>query len=34
VGNGLSREVEAMSADQTEVVGEYMAVNFVAKLSA
>lgn len=34
VEDGLSREVEAMPADQAEVVGEYMAVKLVAELSA
>jgi hypothetical protein len=34
VEDGLCREVEAMPADQAEVVGEYMAVKLVAELSA
>jgi hypothetical protein len=34
VEDGLSWEVEAMPADQAEVVSEYMAVKLVAELSA
>ncbi|MBD8595629.1 hypothetical protein IFT75_19610 [Pseudomonas sp. CFBP 8758] len=34
VEDGLSREIEAMPANQAEVVGEYMAVKLVAELSA
>lgn len=32
--DGLSRQIEAMPTDQAEIVGEDMAVKFVAELSA
>ena len=32
--DGLSRQIKAMPTDQAEIMGEYMAVKFVAELSA